>query len=68
MQRMTDDANLTAISPRTWTARVQSFLPWDGEPSQGFKARRRGGAGGGRRRAEQAGAVGAVVDAAAAAL
>lgn len=37
LQRMTDDANLTAISPRTWTANVRSFLPWDGEPSAGWK-------------------------------
>lgn len=31
-----------AISPRTWTADIRSFLPWDGEPSQGHKVDTRG--------------------------
>ena len=30
MQRMVDEANLTAVTPRTWTEHVHAFLPWDG--------------------------------------
>jgi len=37
MQRMVDDANLSSITPRTWTQRVRSFLPYDGSPTQGLK-------------------------------
>ena len=37
MQKMVDDANLTAVTPRTWTARARSFMPWDGSPSAGLR-------------------------------
>jgi hypothetical protein len=37
MQKMVDEANLTAVTPRTWTARAKSFMPWDGSPSAGLR-------------------------------
>jgi hypothetical protein len=37
MQRMVDEANLTAVTPRTWTARAKSFMPWDGSGAAGLR-------------------------------
>jgi len=37
LQRMTDDANLSSVMPRTWTEHARTFLPWDGSPTKGLK-------------------------------
>jgi len=37
LDKLTVDANLTGIVPRTWTGSVKSFLPWDGHAVQGHK-------------------------------
>lgn len=37
MQAMVDDAGLSAITPRTWTVRVRSFLPLDGGPTSSLR-------------------------------
>ena len=42
MQRMVDDANLSSVTPRTWTESVRSFLPWDGSVTAGLKVAEEG--------------------------
>ena len=37
LDKLTIDANLTGVVPRTWTGSVKSFLPWDGHAVQGRK-------------------------------
>ena len=39
LDKLAEDANLTAATPRTWTERVRSFLPMNdgGDGSRGFK-------------------------------